>query len=209
MKLSYDKHKWHVIIMVLCFIYGGVSLVIFAFQTNSLIQAEKLGQPIGERMEQEMQINETDLNASTSFQRQSLDSNLSRRGFWGGRRTNFSYPVMITSLLGSVISILAGLSLMDLLKKKEKKELTKSIIDTMTTPEEKLVIKELEESDGELTQSELVKKTKLSKVKVHRLIKRLEQLKVVSKYPYGVTNKIKLEKEIIENHLQDIKTDEN
>lgn len=201
MKLLYDKHKWHVIIMVLCFIYGGVSLVVFALQTNSLIQAEKLEQRINERTEQEIQINETDLNTSSIFQRQGFDPNFSRRGFWGGRRTSFSYPVMIISLLGSVISILAGISLMDLLKKKEKKELTKSVIDTMTTPEEKLVIKELEEADGELTQSELVKKTKLSKVKVHRIVKRLEQLKIVNKYPYGVTNKIKLEKEIIENNL--------
>ncbi len=106
------------------------------------------------------------------------------------------YPVIIISFLGSVISILAGLSLSDLLRKKERKELTKSIIDSMTTPEEKLVIRELESNDDELTQSELVKRTRLSKVKVHRVIKRLESLKVVSKYPYGITNKIKLEKEI-------------
>jgi len=64
----------------------------------------------------------------------------------------------------------------------------------MLTPEEKVVIKLLKENDGELTQSELVTRTKLSKVKVHRVIKRLESLNVVSKYPYGVTNKIKLEK---------------
>jgi len=66
----------------------------------------------------------------------------------------------------------------------------------MTTPEEKLVIRELEDAGGELTQSELVKKTGISKVKVHRVIKRLEQLKILSKYPYGVTNKIKVEKEV-------------
>ena len=108
------------------------------------------------------------------------------------------YPVIIISFLGSVISILAGLSLFDLLRKKERKELTKSVIDSMTTPEEKLIIRELEANNDELTQSELVRRTKLSKVKVHRIIKRLESLKVVSKYPYGVTNKIRLEKKIYE-----------
>ncbi len=194
MKLSLDKHRWHVIIMILCFIYGGVSLVVFALQTNSLIQAEQSQQRINERIRLETQSNESDFGNPPAFQRQPFEPNLSRSDLWGGRRTNLFYPVIIISLLGSAISILAGLSLMDLLKKKEKKELTKSVIDTMTTPEEKLVIKELEEADGELTQSELVKKTKLSKVKVHRVIKRLEQLKIVSKYPYGVTNKIKLEK---------------
>jgi len=196
MKLSFDKHKWHVIIMIICFIYSGISLVVFTLQINSLIQAEKSQQRLDERMILENQVNESDLDGPAVFQGKPFDSNFSRSGFWGGTRTNLFYPIIIISLLGSIISILAGLSLMDLLKKKEKKGLTKSIIDTMTTPEEKLVIKELEEANGELTQSELVKKTKLSKVKVHRVIKRLEQLKIVNKYPYGVTNKIKLEKEI-------------
>ncbi len=87
---------------------------------------------------------------------------------------------------------------MDLLKKKERKKLTKDLINTMTTPEEKLILKELEEAGGELTQSELVRKTGLSRVKVHRIVKRLERLEIISKYPYGVTNKIKLEKKLME-----------
>lgn len=53
-------------------------------------------------------------------------------------------------------------------------------------------------NNGELTQSDLVRKTKLSKVKVHRIVKRLESLGIVSKYPYGITNKIKLEKSLYE-----------
>jgi len=176
--------------MVLCFIYGGVSLVVFTLQTSSLIRIQTHNNDLGFP---EIQLNESDLSQNRPFfQRHTI--NFSGSGYWGSRRTSFFYPVIIISLLGSIISILAGLSLMDLLKKKERKELTKSVIDTMTTPEEKIVIKELEESSGELTQSELVKKTNLSKVKVHRIVKRLEQLKIVSKYPYGVTNKIKLEK---------------
>ena len=198
MKLNFDKHKWHGIVMILCFVYAGVSLVVFAFQINSLIQDEKIEQHRNEMMELEPQLNESD----RPYPRGLIDFNLSGRGFLGNRKTNLFYPVIITSLLGSVISILAGLSLMDTLKKKENKELTKSVIDTMTTPEEKLVIKELEDANGELTQSELVKKTNLSKVKVHRVIKRLNQLKIISKYPYGVTNKIKLEKEIYQKDLQ-------
>jgi len=194
MKLNFDKHKWHIIVMVLCFVYAGVSLVVFAFQINSLIQSEKIEQHRNEMVEFGLQLNES--NFSEFDPRRPVNSNFSERGFLGDRRTNLFYPVIIISILGSAISILAGLSLMDLLKKKEKKELTRSVIDTMTTPEEKLVIKELEAADGELTQSELVKKTKLSKVKVHRIIKRLEQLKVISKYPYGITNKIKLEKKV-------------
>ena len=193
MKLLFDKHKWHAIIMIFCFIYGGVSLVIFTLQITALVQAEKSEQHINEMIKLESQANESLIEVPPF---KLPNSNFSRRGFFGGTRTNLFYPVIIASLSGSIISILAGLSLMDLLRKKEKKELTKSVIDSMTTPEEKIVIKELEENNNELTQSELVKRTKLSKVKVHRIIKRLESLKVVSKYPYGITNKIKLEKKI-------------
>lgn len=194
MKPLFDKHKWHTLVMILCFIYGGVSLVIFILQITTLVQAEKSGPHIEEMINLESQTNESLIEIPPSFKLP--NSNFSRRGFFGETRTNLFYPVIIASLSGSVISILAGLSLMDLLRKKEKKELTKSVIDSMTTPEEKTVIKELEENNDELTQSELVKRTKLSKVKVHRIIKRLESLKVVSKYPYGITNKIKLEKKI-------------
>ena len=199
MKLNFEKHKWHAIIMVICFIYGGISLVVFALQANSLIQAEKLEQHINERVNnQETQVNESDFGSPLFSQRQHLDSNFSRIGFWGLRRTSFSYHVMFLSLLGSIVSILAALSLMDLLRKKERKEITRDVVDSMIMPDEKIVIKELERNNGELTQSDLVRKTKLSKVKVHRIIKRLESLGIVSKYPYGVTNKIKLEKSLYE-----------
>lgn len=83
---------------------------------------------------------------------------------------------------------------MNLLRAKETKELKKDVIDSMILPDEKLMIKELEKNNGELTQSELVKKIGLSKVKVHRIIKRLESLGIIRKRHYGVTNKIKLEK---------------
>lgn len=101
---------------------------------------------------------------------------------------------MITSLIGCIVSILAGLSILDLVRKKEKRELTKSIIESMTTPEEKKVILALENAGGELTQAQIVDKVGLTKVKAHRIIKHLEQMKIITKYPYGVTNKIVLEK---------------
>jgi Fic family protein len=180
MKPIFDKKKLHHFIMIMCFIYGGISIVIFISQLYFLVRRGQFDSSFG-RIAYNLTSN-----------------NLTHLGFWTARRTSMFYPVVIISFLGSIVSILAGLSLFDLLRKKERKELTKSVIDSMTTPEEKAVIRELETNNGELTQSELVKRTKLSKVKVHRIIKRLESLKVVSKYPYGVTNKIKLEKKIYE-----------
>lgn len=178
MKPTVDRGKLHYFIMVLCFIYGGISIVVFVSQLYFLVIRGQFDSSIG--------------RAAHNI----TSSNLTHLGFWTRGRTSMFYPIIFTSFLGSVISILAGLSLFNLLRKKERKELTKSVIDSMTTPEEKLVIRELEANNDELTQSELVKRTKLSKVKVHRIVKRLESLNVVSKYPYGITNKIKLEKEI-------------
>jgi uncharacterized membrane protein len=126
--------------------------------------------------------------------------NFTRERFEQFQVRNATYFLMLifTSLFGSVISIFAGLVIYSLLRKKERKELTKNVIDLVTTPEEKRVLKELEESGGVLTQTELAKRTKLGKVKVHRVIKRLEMIGMVSKYSYGMTNKIKLEKKVFE-----------
>ena len=90
----------------------------------------------------------------------------------------------------------AGLTIMDLLTKKERKELKKLTIDAMLMPKEKLLVQILNDNDGDSTQAALVKKSKLTKLQVSRVLKRLESLKVISKYPYGVTNKIILEKDV-------------
>ena len=171
MKLPIDKKKVHTSIMILCFVYGGISLVIFIFQLYMLIRT-------GQFYQSQIPSNIAD--------------NLFRNGFWGSHRRLLFYPIVIVSFLGSIIAILAGLSLMDLLKKKEAKELAKNIVDSMILPNEKLIIAELENHGGELTQSELVKNTGLSKVNIHRIVKRLESLNMVNKLSYGMTNKIKL-----------------
>lgn len=174
-----EINKAHYFIMIMCFIYGGVSLIILVFQVYYFLRSGQFTFSNDIRPERFVNI--------THF------SNI--------RHARFSAllsPFIIISFLGSVISIFAGLSLLDLLRKKERKEITKDVVDSMIMPDEKILIKELEINEGELTQSDLVRKTKLSKVKVHRIIKRLESLEIVSKYPYGVTNKIKLEKRFYE-----------
>jgi len=116
----------------------------------------------------------------------------------GPRQAGFrgeSSPLILSiTFFGALVSILAGISMINMLRAKETHEIKREALDSMIMDDEKVVIMELENSNGELTQSELVRKTSLSKVKVHRIIKRLESLGVLTKYPYGVTNKIKLEK---------------
>lgn len=178
MKPKNNKRRLYWFIAILCFIYGGVALILFVYQSYFLYAR---GQFVSSGLHFR---NFTDIGNLTG---------VGIRHF----RTAITPSIAVT-LFGSVISILAGTSLINLLRAKETKELKKEVIDSMIMPDEKIVIKELERSNGELTQSDLVRKTKLSKVKVHRIVKRLESLKIVSKYPYGVTNKIKLEKSLYE-----------
>lgn len=182
---SLKRHDWHTLVMILCFVYSGIAIVLFITQFATFVQFSAQSPPWGTIAS----------NTSAEFHMPTNMTSFRERPYNPRINTMF-YVTTILSLFGAIVSLLAGFSLLSLLKKKERKKLTKDVISTMTTPEEKLVIGELEENGGELTQSELVRRTKLSKVKVHRIVKRLESLKVVSKYPYGVTNKIKLEHSI-------------
>ncbi|MBI2652703.1 winged helix-turn-helix transcriptional regulator [Candidatus Woesearchaeota archaeon] len=171
-----NKRKFYWFVAILCLIYGGVAFILFIQQSYILYVRN--------------QFTQSDDFARNATQ---IASNRFRPNF----RTLTIIPLVV-NLFGALISILAGLSLVSILRSKESKELKKDVIESMVLPDEKLVIRELEKNNGELTQSELVRKTGLSKVKVHRIVKRLESLEIVSKYPYGVTNKIKLEKSLYE-----------
>ncbi len=195
MRNPLKNHSWHMFVMILCFIYGGTSLFFAAMEIvpRGPIRLSQLPANI-----QADRFNNTAMNTATNEAEPNLTREAVDNHRFEARFSPMRYVIVFFGIVGAIVSVLAGTSLLILLKKKEKKELTKSILDTMTTPDEKLVIQELEENNGELTQSDLVRRTKLSKVKVHRVIKRLESLKVVSKYDYGVTNKIKLEKDVYE-----------
>ena len=172
-----NKRRLYWFIAILCFIYAGVSLILFVYTSYFLYVRGQYAPP--------------------SFRNFTQTGNFTGAGFRPPVRT-ITTPFLGVFLFGSLISILAGISLINLLRTKEKKELKKDIIDSMVMPNEKIVIKELEKNNGTLTQSELVTNTGLSKVKVHRIIKRLESLGIVKKHAYGITNKIKLEKILYE-----------
>ena len=67
-----------------------------------------------------------------------------------------------------------------------------NFLNDLLTTEEKRVIRIIEENNGEITQSDLVKKSQLSKLKISRIIKKLEQSKIVEKIQWGLTNKIRI-----------------
>lgn len=182
MKFDIERNKLHFAIMILCFIYGGISLIVFLLQINIAYRAERDLEAFNTSRIEALEFRNRFLNETGNFSRERFRQS-----------SAFAYPIGYISLMGSIISILAGLSLLDILRKKEKAKITNDVIETMTTPDEKIVLSELEGAGGELTQSDMVRRTGLSTVKIHRVIKRLEMLGIVKKYPYGMTNKIRLE----------------
>jgi len=170
---SGTKRKIYWFIAIVSLIYGGILLFLFLSLSYLTYVKSQFAA------------------ASLQFGNVSFSSGVARHAI---RFKSISQIVLTLTFLGSLIALSAGVSLLRLLRTKETKELKRDVIESMIMPDEKNVITELERNNGELTQSDLVRKTKLSKVKVHRIVKRLESLGIVSKYPYGVTNKIKLEK---------------
>lgn len=102
-------------------------------------------------------------------------------------------PIMLfVYILGLIIPFFAGITIYSHLSLKEKKEIKSKVVSDLLLPDELLIIRLLEENNNELTQKELVIKSNLNKLKISRVIKRLETLKIIDKYPHGMTNKIKL-----------------
>ena len=122
------------------------------------------------------------------------------------------FTAVITGL-GTIISVLGGLSILrsnqerihthaeeeaeekvTAVKEKVKQEVSSDVL----LPEEKELIKVLETHEGVMTQKELVQESGMSKVRIHRVLKRLEAKKVITKYDYGMTKRIRLEKKLNE-----------
>lgn len=107
-------------------------------------------------------------------------------------------PFMLTFFIfGFIVSTFASMMMYSSIHKDQKKQIKSAVLNEMLLPEEKLIIKLIEENGGKMTQSELVKKSNLSKLKVSRILKKLESSNIVKKYPHGLTNSIKLQTENI------------
>lgn len=175
--------------MMLCFLYGGFSLILFLFGAYTLFwQTEIVGAP--------------------SFDNVANDFNhFSERGysrFDGGGRFSLNpialltSPITLSYLIGGIVAILAGIAIWNLIREKEIKSVKQQTANNLLLPDEKAIINALKKSNYELTQAKLAKETGLNKVQVHRVIKRLESKGVLEKHEYGLTNKIILKKEFFE-----------
>ncbi len=70
---------------------------------------------------------------------------------------------------------------------KEKKKLTKTKEITLDQ-DEKLILEKIKESEGTIFQSDLVEKTDFNKVKVTRILDKLEGRKIIERKRRGMTN---------------------
>jgi hypothetical protein len=179
------KYLKYSIVMVLLFLVGGFCLVLYIFQIySSFWRSETLTLVRERRIE-------------------SLPPS-SNRSLLGERLVQLSNPeAFLTSPLSLMLlfvglsSTLGGISIWQLTREKELTSVKENITSLLLTPEEKTIIEELKKANGKLDQNQLVKKTGFSKVKVHRALIRLETRKIVKRYPYGLTNKVVLEKTTI------------
>lgn len=99
-------------------------------------------------------------------------------------------PFSIINLLGGIVSLAGGLSIWNLLRKREIKNTEETVLDLTLSEDEKKVMDIINKRGGSTTQNEIVKNSDFSKVKVHRVIKKLVEKNLVEKQPHGMTNKI-------------------
>ena len=106
------------------------------------------------------------------------------------------YMILILSSLGLFIG---SFSFYILISKhlKDRKEMSKNMDLTLNflDDDEKKIMKYLIDSKGESKQSEL-EKTKLSRVKVHRIIQKIERKGLIIKQSRGKINMIKLNEDL-------------
>lgn len=189
------QYRKYVVVMMLCFLFGGYSLILYLMQIYSMFwqtetvlgirrEGENFTVPIFSHELREENISRG-INVSLPPERRFVIANASSLLF---------SPFSITFLITGIISLLGGFSIWNLVREKEIKSAKKKILDTFLLPEEKKVLDEVEKHGGSLRQNEIVRNTGFSRVRVHRIIKNLEKKNLIIKQQYGMTNKIVLKK---------------
>lgn len=171
-------------------VYGGfLAITYFAFCYSALWQHEFL--PIFPEAPRSSEFNR-EFNSTMNF--------TNGTGFQARPRFRISEDPLavafslqaIAILLTGIIFLVNGYFLLRHLRRKEHRDIKQFVTSSLLTDEEKTVYDELIKSGGEATQKQLSLTTGFSAVKTYRVIKRLENKKIVKSFPYGMTNKIVL-----------------
>lgn len=182
-------------VMILCFLLGGFSIIVYAIQAYSAFMGLEVYGSFREFRESQSitGMNESDING---FDMQHYNRTSGNRFMQFSPERFITSPASFILLFVGIVSIAGGISIHNLVREKEIKSTKEHLISILLTPDEKKIVDEIKRTNGNATQSQLVLKTQLSKVKVHRVINRLESKGIIKKYQYGLTNKIVLEKDI-------------
>ncbi|MFQ5815191.1 MAG: cell wall-binding repeat-containing protein [Candidatus Hydrothermarchaeaceae archaeon] len=98
---------------------------------------------------------------------------------------------LILLLVGIAMGVVSVLLAGRILKRKERVPIT------VLTEDERRIISAINEQGGELTQDQLPELTSFSRPKISRVISELVERGVLSKEPYGRTQKIAIKKELV------------
>jgi hypothetical protein len=159
------KENWNKVLMYICFIYFGISFEFVYIQLLPLFNNSH-----NYALPPPPFVYDTIYKTSPSY-------------IW--------YIVIIT-FLGSLISLICGINLYNIIKNKDNKIVSDNWINNITNETDKKIINLLKEKNNIMTQSQIVKESGMTKVKIHRIIQKLESYKIIEKFRYGQTNKIRL-----------------
>jgi uncharacterized membrane protein len=109
--------------------------------------------------------------------------------------------VNLVLVLLSLFGLFIGSLTYYFISEKYEKKITKMHKDANLTlrffdGEDKSIIKAIIDRKGKTTQSEIAKDTGLSRVKISRSVKRLEDKRIIVKSPNGMTNNIEIESKL-------------
>ena len=109
--------------------------------------------------------------------------------------------VTIIAILLSLFGMFVGSLTYYFISEKYERRITKIHKDVNFTlrffdGEEKCIIKSIIDHKGKMTQSQLAKDTGLSRVKISRSLKKLEEKQIIVKNPNGMTNNIEIEEKL-------------
>ncbi|MDD4353379.1 MAG: hypothetical protein PHN56_02885 [Candidatus Nanoarchaeia archaeon] len=156
------KHKKYLAVMIVCFLLGGFSLILFIISINAGLT----------------------FTLSPSIGVFSVIESMLPNGVY-----LIISSVSFIAIVYSISFIFAGVSIFYLTNEKEKISYASDLSEHLLSDDEKKVINLLK-SRGVMTQKEIEKTLNMNKVKLSRVIGRLCNKNFVQKISNGMTNKI-------------------
>jgi hypothetical protein len=182
----FKSDKKYYLLIAMCFLYAGFALLSFSFT----VYTEVVSQP---STMMGMDNNIPDFNINRDLNSPDFRNPNFRRVDYVGALFGAS---ALNYLIGGLVSLFSGMALSLLVMKKSKKQITHGVVNTLLLPDEKIIFNLLAKSSDGLTQSRLNLETGFGKVKVSRIIKKLEEKGIIEKSKYGLTNKIFIKEKI-------------